>query len=41
VRLTLHTGVCHRRVLSPEVELVGIGAREVMDRVAATGQVPR
>jgi MoxR-like ATPase len=41
VRRMLHTVVCHRMVLSPEVELDGIGAREVMDRVAATVQVPR
>ena len=41
VRRMLPGVVCHRLVLSPEVELDGIGAREVMDRVAATVQVPR
>jgi MoxR-like ATPase len=41
VRRMLHGVVCHRLVLAPEVELDGVGAREVMDRVAATVQVPR
>lgn len=37
----LHPVVCHRLVLAPEVELDGLGAAEVMDRVASTVDVPR
>jgi MoxR-like ATPase len=37
----LHPVVCHRLVLAPEVELDGLSAAEVMDRVAATIPVPR
>ncbi len=37
----LHPVLCHRLVLSPEVELDGLRARDVMDRVAATVDVPR
>ncbi len=41
VQRMLHMVVCHRLVLAPEVELDGLGAPEVIDRVAATVQVPR
>ena len=37
----LHPVLCHRLVLSPEVELDGLGAEEVVDRVAKTVEVPR
>lgn len=37
----LHPVICHRLVLAPEVELDGLGAGEVMDRVASTVDVPR
>jgi MoxR-like ATPase len=37
----LHAVVCHRLVLAPEVELDGMDAGEVMDRIAASVQVPR
>jgi MoxR-like ATPase len=37
----LHPVVCHRLVLAPEVELDGLGPEEVIDRVAATVEVPR
>ncbi len=37
----LHPVICHRLILSPEVELDGLGAEEVIDRVAATVEVPR
>jgi MoxR-like ATPase len=37
----LHPVICHRLVLSPEVELDGLTADRVIDRVAATVQVPR
>jgi hypothetical protein len=33
--------VCHRLVLAPETELDGVGAAEVIDRVAAGVPVPR
>ena len=41
VQRMLHPVVCHRLLLAPEVELDGLGAGEVMDRVASTVQVPR
>jgi MoxR-like ATPase len=41
VQRMLHQVVCHRLVLAPEVELDGLGAAEVVDRVAAGVQVPR
>jgi MoxR-like ATPase len=41
VQRMLHTVVCHRLVLAPEVELDGLSAAEVIDRVAASVQVPR
>jgi MoxR-like ATPase len=41
VQRMLHQVVCHRLVLAPEVELDGLGAREVVDRVATGVQVPR
>ncbi len=41
VRRALHPVVCHRLVLAPEVELDGLGPEEVIDRVAATVEVPR
>jgi MoxR-like ATPase len=37
----LHKVVCHRLILAPEVELDGLRAAEVIDRVAAGVQVPR
>ena len=37
----LHPVICHRLVLAPEVELDGLGAEEVIDRVAAMVEVPR
>jgi MoxR-like ATPase len=37
----LHPVICHRLVLAPEVELDGLTAVEVMDRVASTVPVPR
>jgi MoxR-like ATPase len=37
----LHPVICHRLILAPEVELDGLGAEEVIDRVAATVEVPR
>ncbi|MBW2461620.1 MAG: MoxR family ATPase [Deltaproteobacteria bacterium] len=33
--------VCHRLILAPEVELDGMGADQVMDRIARTVEVPR
>ncbi len=41
VQRALHPVVCHRLVLAPEVELDGLGPAEVIDRVAATVEVPR
>ncbi len=41
VQRALHPVVCHRLVLAPEVELDGLGPEEVVDRVAATVEVPR
>jgi MoxR-like ATPase len=41
VKRVLHPVVCHRLVLSPEVELDGMKAEEVVDRVASTVEVPR
>ncbi|HJL17483.1 MAG TPA: MoxR family ATPase [Sandaracinaceae bacterium LLY-WYZ-13_1] len=41
VQRALHPVVCHRLVLAPEVELDGLGAGEVMDRISATVEVPR
>ncbi len=41
VRRMLHPVVCHRLVLAPEVELDGLSPEEVIDRVAATVEVPR
>jgi len=37
----LHPVICHRLILAPEVELDGLGAEEVIDRVSATVEVPR
>jgi len=37
----LHPVICHRLILAPEVELDGLRAEEVVDRVAATVKVPR
>ena len=37
----LHPVICHRLVLSPEVELDGMRAEQVIDRVATTVDVPR
>jgi hypothetical protein len=31
----------HRMILAPEVELDGLAAREVIDRIAGTVEVPR
>jgi MoxR-like ATPase len=41
VQRALHAVICHRLVLAPEVELDGLGAAEVMDRVSSTVEVPR
>ncbi|MDH5676028.1 MAG: MoxR family ATPase [Myxococcales bacterium] len=41
VQRMLHPVVCHRLVLAPEVELDGLGAEEVIDRVASGVDVPR
>ena len=37
----LHSVVCHRLILAPEVELDGMSAAQVMDRIASTVEVPR
>jgi len=37
----LHSVVCHRLILAPEVELDGMGADQVMDRISSTVEVPR
>jgi hypothetical protein len=37
----LNPVVCHRRLLSPVVELDGQSSFEVMDRIASTVDVPR
>jgi MoxR-like ATPase len=37
----LHSVVCHRLILAPEVELDGMTAEAVMDRISSTVQVPR
>jgi MoxR-like ATPase len=37
----LHPVVCHRLILAPEVELDGMTPEQVVDRVAATVEVPR
>jgi MoxR-like ATPase len=37
----LHSVICHRLVLAPEIELDGLSAAEVIDRVASSVQVPR
>jgi MoxR-like ATPase len=41
VQRMLHPVVCHRLTLAPEVELDGLSAREVMDRISAGVEVPR
>jgi MoxR-like ATPase len=41
VQRMLHMVVCHRLILAPEVELDGLSAAEVVDRVAASVPVPR
>jgi MoxR-like ATPase len=41
VQRMLHSVICHRLVLAPETELDGVGAGEVIDRVAAGVAVPR
>jgi len=41
VQRTLHSVICHRLVIAPEVELDGLGAEEVVDRVSSTVEVPR
>jgi MoxR-like ATPase len=41
VRRALHPVLAHRLVLAPEVELDGLRAEEVLDRIAATIEVPR
>ena len=41
VQRMLHKVVCHRLILAPEVELDGLRAAEVIDRVASGVQVPR
>ena len=37
----MHPVLCHRLALAPEVELDGLGAEEVLDRVAQSVTVPR
>ncbi len=41
VQRAAHPVICHRLVLAPEVELDGLGAAEVLDRVSSTVEVPR
>jgi MoxR-like ATPase len=41
VKRVLHTVICHRLVLAPEVELDGMKAEEVIDRIGTTVEVPR
>ena len=41
VQRALHPVLGHRLVLAPEVELDGLGAEEVIDRVARGVTVPR
>ena len=41
VRRMLNPVICHRLVLSPEVELDGQSSAEVMDRIASAVEVPR
>jgi MoxR-like ATPase len=41
VRQVLPKVICHRLILAPEVELDGLRAEEVVERVVATVQVPR
>ena len=41
VQRVLHPVVCHRLVLAPEVELDGLSAAEVIDRISSTVPVPR
>jgi MoxR-like ATPase len=41
VKRVLHPVICHRLVLAPEVELDGMKAEEVIDRIATTVEVPR
>jgi MoxR-like ATPase len=41
VKRVLHPVIGHRLVVAPEVELDGLKAEDVMNRVAATVQVPR
>jgi MoxR-like ATPase len=41
VRRMLNPVICHRLVLSPEVELDGQSSAEVMDRIASSVEVPR
>ncbi len=41
VQRAAHPVICHRLVLAPEVELDGLGASEVLDRVSSTVEVPR
>jgi MoxR-like ATPase len=41
VQRALHPVVCHRLVLAPEVELDGLGPKEVIDRISTTVEVPR
>ena len=37
----LNPVVCHRLILAPEVELDGMSAEQVMDRIGSTVEVPR
>ena len=41
IQRVLHSVVCHRLVLAPEVELDGLSAIEVIDRISSTVPVPR
>jgi MoxR-like ATPase len=41
IQRVLHSVVCHRLILAPEVELDGLSAVEVIDRISSTVPVPR
>ena len=41
VQRAAHPVICHRLVLAPEVELDGLDAEEVLDRISSTVEVPR
>ena len=41
IQRVLHSVVCHRLILAPEVELDGLSTAEVVDRISSTVPVPR